>query len=551
MRKIFLFILAVAIVCKGLHAVEPRITGGSNIGIEQAPWQVHLLINGEFLCGGSIIAPNMILTASHCLYVDGNRNQLYSASAVRVVAGVTCRSQANNINTFGVLRIILHPDPLVDAAILVLSRPIAFDNYRQPVNFLASSTGLFSNVGNTVRASGWGVTEPDNEFSYVNCLQAVNLRIISNQDATRLLRNFPDWERAWGRDLRAHEMAAIGIFGNLRQGTCNRDSGGPVTAHNIPTEPVLVGIASRAISGCVGNNEDSPSVFVRVSSIRNWIISHIVPNMAVSGPNLFCANVPATYRVSNVPRGALVEWTVSSGLGISGSRFGNIVQVRSLNSCETSLNQWVRATISHGNNVLATRQMSVTTWVSGQQRAEVNNATLIGHSFLGEFLATLNGQMMFGYDFRWSTNARGVEFLWQELPMTHLQNPWGAPLCNRYYVAVSFIDMCGGWSMLWREFDVFDGCFWFFAYPNPARDVLTVRLNDEQMEMHTSGQRASLGNVELKLYNHEGQLVRRQAMGVVARQATINTSGLPAGNYVLNIVADGQVVERQVIIVKP
>ena len=89
----------------------------------------------------------------------------------------------------------------------------------------------------------------------------------------------------------------------------------------------------------------------------------------------------------------------------------------------------------------------------------------------------------------------------------------------------------------------------FIVYPNPARDVLTVRLNDEQMEMQAGGQRASLGNVELRLYNHDGQLVRRQAMGVAAQQAAINISGLPAGNYVLNIVADGEMIERQVIVV--
>ena len=62
MKRVF-FILALVVVCKGLHA-QPRITGGFPINITDAPWQVLVSVNDELdWCGGSIISPNFILTA--------------------------------------------------------------------------------------------------------------------------------------------------------------------------------------------------------------------------------------------------------------------------------------------------------------------------------------------------------------------------------------------------------------------------------------------------------------------------------------------------------
>jgi hypothetical protein len=34
---------------------QQRITGGTSINITDAPWQVLLKINGDYVCGGSIM----------------------------------------------------------------------------------------------------------------------------------------------------------------------------------------------------------------------------------------------------------------------------------------------------------------------------------------------------------------------------------------------------------------------------------------------------------------------------------------------------------------
>ncbi|MFP4096012.1 MAG: trypsin-like serine protease [Cyclobacteriaceae bacterium] len=92
----FVFILnlrsfAQILPIEGDSTVVPFIIGGTDTNISAVPWQVLLEVNGVDHCGGTIIAPNWILTACHCLEdLNGNR---YGANQLRIYAGVTRRSQ--------------------------------------------------------------------------------------------------------------------------------------------------------------------------------------------------------------------------------------------------------------------------------------------------------------------------------------------------------------------------------------------------------------------------------------------------------------------------
>jgi secreted trypsin-like serine protease len=53
-----------------LTANDYEIVGGDKITIEQAPYQVYLLVKSrkrEHSCGGSLISSQAVLTAAHCL----------------------------------------------------------------------------------------------------------------------------------------------------------------------------------------------------------------------------------------------------------------------------------------------------------------------------------------------------------------------------------------------------------------------------------------------------------------------------------------------------
>jgi hypothetical protein len=44
-----------------------QIIGGSKADPTQFPWQVYITIDNSWLCGGSVIAPDWVLTAAHCV----------------------------------------------------------------------------------------------------------------------------------------------------------------------------------------------------------------------------------------------------------------------------------------------------------------------------------------------------------------------------------------------------------------------------------------------------------------------------------------------------
>lgn len=59
---------------------QSRVIAGENSHAGQWPWQAGLLSKGRFFCGGSLIAPEWVLTAAHCVHY-------YDASTTKVVLG--------------------------------------------------------------------------------------------------------------------------------------------------------------------------------------------------------------------------------------------------------------------------------------------------------------------------------------------------------------------------------------------------------------------------------------------------------------------------------
>jgi secreted trypsin-like serine protease len=49
-----------------LNEQHNRITGGSVASRGQFPWQVALIIDSAYFCGGSLISDRWVLTAARC-----------------------------------------------------------------------------------------------------------------------------------------------------------------------------------------------------------------------------------------------------------------------------------------------------------------------------------------------------------------------------------------------------------------------------------------------------------------------------------------------------
>ena len=59
---------------------QAHVIGGENARKGAWPWQIGLYRYGRFTCGGSLIAPDWVLTAAHCVHY-------YSAWALTVIVG--------------------------------------------------------------------------------------------------------------------------------------------------------------------------------------------------------------------------------------------------------------------------------------------------------------------------------------------------------------------------------------------------------------------------------------------------------------------------------
>ncbi|KAK3753043.1 hypothetical protein QZH41_008769, partial [Actinostola sp. cb2023] len=83
--------------------LQTRIVNGKNANKHGWPWQISLYRSGRFICGGSIIKRDWILTAAHCVQPKPFAN-LYTV----IVGGHNRRKKTRYQKTFRVKRLFYH-----------------------------------------------------------------------------------------------------------------------------------------------------------------------------------------------------------------------------------------------------------------------------------------------------------------------------------------------------------------------------------------------------------------------------------------------------------
>lgn len=278
------------------------IIDGKRTSIRDWPWQIALAwsrqaepgkaTSGRFFCGGSVLAPRLVITAGHCV-ADLNLKQVRS---LEVISGRTQinsnRGQVARVNGISMPRnasgkrrySVLYGAANWDVALLTLASPLA----AEPIKLAGPDEAASWAPGQVAWTTGWGVSRPYASRIPFN-LQAARQVML----ASSLCRQVD------GVAFSAFTMNCVGGPGG-NASTCSGDSGGPLVVKTSEGYR-LAGLTSYGDEACRGF---VPSVFTRVSGdrIRPWVAdtAMALTGVDVVGSGGTAAPQPAWCRIPTV-----------------------------------------------------------------------------------------------------------------------------------------------------------------------------------------------------------------------------------------------------------
>ncbi|MEX0344460.1 MAG: serine protease [Rhizobiaceae bacterium] len=282
---------------EALEGEAPRVFGGTEAAEGAWPFQVALLTSegldetseSQFdaqFCGGSLISPEWVLTAAHCL-VDGETP--VAPETVTVLVGATA---LNDGTRYSVEQVIVH----AGYSQSTLDNDIALIKMSTKTNVPFINLVENDVQTGTATVTGWG--RMDDGYFPVNLMQTdvelkpnescnSGMKEIYKDDLARLLWDYSPRLRISGEDIET-ATAAIGatmgdpLTGNMlcagvesgARDACNGDSGGPlfmVDGDKITQVGVVSWGDGPLDSDVACGHENAFGVYSRVSRYRDWI----------------------------------------------------------------------------------------------------------------------------------------------------------------------------------------------------------------------------------------------------------------------------------------
>jgi hypothetical protein len=217
----------------------------------------------SFLCSGTVVSSNVILTAGHCA-VDTSTGITDAASNYEVLTGTQSEGIAGQVS--GVSQVIPYPsfDPSSlwgDAALLVLATPTTVT----PVALATEPMdGYLYDAGTETAITGWGVYDSNDDLptELMYGYDVVQSPGYCSQQIADMNGSFDS----------STQLCAVDAS-SYADGTCHGDSGGPILSFT--NEWVEIGVTSFGPDNC---DTAQPAVFTRSDAYESWIAGEVAAN---------------------------------------------------------------------------------------------------------------------------------------------------------------------------------------------------------------------------------------------------------------------------------